>query len=302
MLHKLQCISQYAVGSSTLAAVPCVSSLSNLLLASGSGSSNLYGVCASIRAAPTAAASAPLLPRQQTFTTTAAAGDAHQGAADGAPGSQPPAASTAADNSTSVPTYGQPAGHTSSVARKVTPPGMRRLAPPSSVLRDLKPPLEPYTLVPKLAQPPTSTPALYTPWTPTRALQRRSHISKRMSFLVSVLEREQMERVSRARPLPDFKAGDVLEVKVMVPEVDRRVVLYRGVCIARYDKGIRSTFKLYNVYPDAGGIVQHFPLYMPDLLGIRVVGRVPARQERLFHLLEDETSKHTYQSAVQFVK
>lgn len=179
---------------------------------------------------------------------------------------------------------------------------MRRLSPPKSVLHDLRPPLEPYTLVPKLAQPPTSTPALYTPWTPTRALQRRSHISKRMSFLVSVLEREQVQRVSRARPLPDFKAGDVLEVKVMVPEVDRRVVLYRGVCIARYDKGIRSTFKLYNVYPDAGGIVQHFPLYMPDLLGIRVVGRVPAKQERLFHLLDDETSKHTYQSVVQVVK
>jgi hypothetical protein len=46
----------------------------------------------------------------------------------------------------------------------------------------------------------------------------------------------------------------------VVPEADRRRYTHRGVVIARGNKGPRSWFKLYNVFPDAGGFVQHFPL------------------------------------------
>lgn len=53
-----------------------------------------------------------------------------------------------------------------------------------------------------------------------------------------------------------FRSGDVLEVRMLVPENQRKQYSYRGVCIARYNKGIRSSFKLYNVYPDAGPVVQ----------------------------------------------
>jgi large subunit ribosomal protein L19 len=158
--------------------------------------------------------------------------------------------------------------------------GLKQLRVPTSVLHDLRPPTRPYQLIPVLSQRPTGSPAQYTPWTPTRALQRRKHITKRMGFLVQVLEREQIERVRAARPLPDFRAGDILEVRMMLPEAERKVTIYRGVCIARYHKGIRSTFKLYNVYPECGGVVQHIPLYMPDLLGIKVVGRIHSSQVR----------------------
>jgi hypothetical protein len=46
----------------------------------------------------------------------------------------------------------------------------------------------------------------------------------------------------------------------VVPEAERRVYTYKGVCLSRANKGPRSWFKLYNVFPDAGGFVQHFPL------------------------------------------
>jgi hypothetical protein len=45
-----------------------------------------------------------------------------------------------------------------------------------------------------------------------------------------------------------------------VPEADRKVYTYKGVCVSRGNKGPRSWFKIYNVFPDAGGFVQHFPL------------------------------------------
>jgi hypothetical protein len=38
---------------------------------------------------------------------------------------------------------------------------------------------------------------------------------------------------------------------------------------------------------------------MPDLLSVKVVGRVPrARRARLYHLLEDESSSMSFQSNV----
>jgi len=56
-----------------------------------------------------------------------------------------------------------------------------------------------------------------------------------------------------SRPPPPARAQ-------AVPEADRRVYTYKGVCLARANKGSRSWFKLYNVFPDVGGFVQHFPL------------------------------------------
>lgn len=86
--------------------------------------------------------------------------------------------------------------------------------------------------------------------------------------------RAQVRAAEASRPLAPFKVGDVLDVRMVVPEAGRKEYVYRGVCIARYNKGIRSAFKIYNVLPDSGGFVQHIPLYMPDLLGVEVVGKV----------------------------
>lgn len=56
------------------------------------------------------------------------------------------------------------------------PPGLDSLIPPA----------RPYELVPDLPQRKVEFPAQYVPWTPTRRLQRRRKISKRMAFLVQV--------------------------------------------------------------------------------------------------------------------
>ncbi len=46
----------------------------------------------------------------------------------------------------------------------------------------------------------------------------------------------------------------------LVPENQRKEYIFKGVCIARFNKGIRTSFKIYNVFPEVGGFVQHFPL------------------------------------------
>jgi hypothetical protein len=58
------------------------------------------------------------------------------------------------------------------------------------------------------------------------------------------LEEEQVAAVSTRRPVPHFESGDILEVTMVVPENQRRTYIYKGVCIARYNKGLRSAFKV----------------------------------------------------------
>lgn len=117
--------------------------------------------------------------------------------------------------------------------------------------------------------------------------------------MIQTLEQEQLKRLADGKEIPQFRSGDILEVTTVVPEADRKVYTYKGVCIARANKGPRSWFKIYNVFSDVGGFVQHFPLYMPDMVSIKVVGRLQrAKRSKLYHLLQDEGPKHIYQTAV----
>jgi large subunit ribosomal protein L19 len=124
-----------------------------------------------------------------------------------------------------------------------------------------------------------------------------------MRFLMQSLEEEQVQAIKKIRDFPDFKSGDVLEVQMIVPENQKKMYVYRGVCIARYNRGIGSSFKLYNVFPDGGPVLQHIPLYMPDLVSIKVVGHTPTGSRmKKYHILEDESSKYTFQNQVRQLK
>ncbi|MEW5303268.1 MAG: hypothetical protein WDW38_001590 [Sanguina aurantia] len=137
------------------------------------------------------------------------------------------------------------------------------------------------------------------PWTASRLLVRKGHAQRRMRFLVKVLENEAVAAAMATRRFPDFRTGDILEVRVLLPENERKEYMYRGVCIARSNAGPRTTFKLYNVFPESGGFVQHFPLYMPDMIDIKVVGSIRSGRGRLNYLLERETKDLMFQEYVK---
>jgi hypothetical protein len=50
----------------------------------------------------------------------------------------------------------------------------------------------------------------------------------------------------------------------LVPESGRKQYTFRGLCVEKYDRGLRASFKLYNHYPGVGGFVQHLPLCAPS--------------------------------------
>eukprot|EP00201_Polytomella_parva_P022435 CAMPEP_0175040896 /NCGR_PEP_ID=MMETSP0052_2-20121109/1563_1 /TAXON_ID=51329 ORGANISM="Polytomella parva, Strain SAG 63-3" /NCGR_SAMPLE_ID=MMETSP0052_2 /ASSEMBLY_ACC=CAM_ASM_000194 /LENGTH=146 /DNA_ID=CAMNT_0016303249 /DNA_START=331 /DNA_END=771 /DNA_ORIENTATION=+ len=128
------------------------------------------------------------------------------------------------------------------------------------------------------------------PWEPSRFLYQKKHIKHRMKFLLNVLDEEKYAEFLKQRSYPNFKVGDVLDVTMVAPESERKAYLHRGLCVQKIDNGIRSSFKIYCVFTDSGGFIQHIPLCMPDLLDIKIVGEVKYKDdEDLMELVTNES-------------
>ena len=102
--------------------------------------------------------------------------------------------------------------------------------------------------------------------------------------LLQQLEREQVEKLAAARPVPKFEPGDTVRVSLRVVEGEReRVQAFEGVCIARRNAGINSSFTLRKIsYGE--GVERVFPLYPPRITAIDVVRRGVVRRAKLYYL------------------
>ena len=102
--------------------------------------------------------------------------------------------------------------------------------------------------------------------------------------IIQQLENEQADRLAAARPIPDFEAGDTIQVNVKVVEGDRsRVQAYEGVCIARNGGGINESFTVRKIsYGE--GVERVFPLHSPNIDSIKVVRRGKVRRAKLYYL------------------
>jgi large subunit ribosomal protein L19 len=102
--------------------------------------------------------------------------------------------------------------------------------------------------------------------------------------LIQQIEAEQIAKLTETRKIPEFRAGDTLRVGVKVVEGDRtRVQNYEGVCIARSNKGIGSSFTVRKI-SFGEGVERVFPLYSPSIDAIEVVRRGVVRRAKLYYL------------------
>jgi large subunit ribosomal protein L19 len=102
--------------------------------------------------------------------------------------------------------------------------------------------------------------------------------------LIETLEAEQIAKLKAQRPVPEFRAGDTLRVGVKVKEGERtRVQQFEGVCIARSNKGIGSSFTVRKI-SFGEGVERVFPLYSPVIEAIEVVRRGAVRRAKLYYL------------------
>ena len=102
--------------------------------------------------------------------------------------------------------------------------------------------------------------------------------------LIETLEREAIDALTDIRPIPEFGPGDTVRVGVKVVEGDRtRVQNFEGVCIARSNKGIGSSFTVPKI-SFGEGVERVFPLYSPSLDSIQAVRRGAVRRAKLYYL------------------
>jgi len=102
--------------------------------------------------------------------------------------------------------------------------------------------------------------------------------------LLQQFEREQVEKLAAARPIPKFEPGDTVRVSLRVVEGEReRIQAFEGVCIGRKNAGINSSFTLRKIsYGE--GVERVFPLYSPRITAIDVVRRGVVRRAKLYYL------------------
>ena len=102
--------------------------------------------------------------------------------------------------------------------------------------------------------------------------------------VIQQLEAEAIEQALQGRAIPEFRPGDTLRVGVKVVEGDRtRVQNFEGVCIARSNKGLGSSFTVRKI-SFGEGVERVFPLYSPGIDSIEVVRRGAVRRAKLYYL------------------
>ena len=102
--------------------------------------------------------------------------------------------------------------------------------------------------------------------------------------LIQTLEAEQIAKFLETKSIPQFRAGDTLRVGVRVVEGERtRVQNFEGVCIARANRGMGSSFTVRKI-SFGEGVERVFPLYSPNVDAIEVVRRGVVRRAKLYYL------------------
>src|SRR5262252_1404497 len=98
-----------------------------------------------------------------------------------------------------------------------------------------------------------------------------------MRTMIETLNKEQIAKLGAKTP--DFAPGDTLRVNVKVIEGSReRVQAFEGVCIARKNAGLNSSFTVRKIsYGE--GVERVFPLYSPRIASIELV-----RRAKLYYL------------------
>ena len=98
------------------------------------------------------------------------------------------------------------------------------------------------------------------------------------------LEKDYVEKLTGGKAVTEFNEGDTVRVNVRIIEGDNeRVQAFEGVCIARKNSGLNSSFTVRKI-SHGEGVERIFPLYSPRLDSIQLVRRGDVRRAKLYYL------------------
>ncbi|KMT11812.1 hypothetical protein BVRB_5g105130 [Beta vulgaris subsp. vulgaris] len=105
----------------------------------------------------------------------------------------------------------------------------------------------------------------------------------KLGDVMGILNKRAVEASEEQRPVPDIRTGDVVQIRLEVPENRRRLSVYKGIVISRQNAGIHTTIRIRRIIAGVGVEIV-FPLYSPNIKEIKVVAHRKVRKARLYYL------------------
>ncbi|XP_019445029.1 PREDICTED: 50S ribosomal protein L19-1, chloroplastic-like [Lupinus angustifolius] len=105
----------------------------------------------------------------------------------------------------------------------------------------------------------------------------------KLGDIMGILHKRAIEASEKERATPDIRTGDIVEIKLEVPENKRRLSIYKGIVISRQNSGIHTTIRIRRIIAGVGVEIV-FPVYSPNIKEIKVVNHRKVRRARLYYL------------------
>ncbi|KAL8539897.1 hypothetical protein ACS0TY_001484 [Phlomoides rotata] len=105
----------------------------------------------------------------------------------------------------------------------------------------------------------------------------------KLGDIMGILNKRAVEASDEKRPIPDLRVGDIVEIKLEVPENRRRLSIYKGIIISRQNAGIHTTIRIRRVIAGIGVEIV-FPIYSPNIKEVRVMKHRKVRRAKLYYL------------------
>ena len=107
---------------------------------------------------------------------------------------------------------------------------------------------------------------------------------------IEEINRLNVKKILSEKKIPDFFPGDVVKVGVRITEGKKeRVQYFEGVCIARKNRDLNSSFTVRKI-SFGEGVERTFPLYGTVIDSIVVIRHGKVRRAKLYYL-RDRTGK-----------
>ena len=107
---------------------------------------------------------------------------------------------------------------------------------------------------------------------------------------IEEINRSIVKKILEKKKIPEFFAGDTVKVGVRISEGKReRIQYFEGVCIAKKNKNINSSFTVRKI-SFGEGVERTFALYSPIVDTIKVIRSGKVRRAKLYYL-RDRTGK-----------
>jgi large subunit ribosomal protein L19 len=98
------------------------------------------------------------------------------------------------------------------------------------------------------------------------------------------LEQEYTAKLTEGKTPANFAPGDTVRVNVRIIEGENeRIQAFEGVCIARKNAGLNSSFTVRKI-SHGEGVERIFPLHSPRLESIEMIRRGDVRRAKLYYL------------------